>query len=205
MGVVHSKSRQQVWSGSTDRKPKSPIDIARGPEIDWSRVDNLFAAARSIVNPAFVYFIGEEDGPLKIGTATNPVKRLRSMQTGNPRRLKIENVILGDRQIESLLHDMWEDFAIRSPYSKGKQFDRPGTEWFKPEIRTAGLLEIADTAAEYQVDFITAQPQALTMDDMEVLVREAHGKHDFVAKGRDEVRLLATSTGYVSTGRRSRI
>lgn len=184
----------------------SPLDKARGFEIeDWERVAGLFSAARRIINPAFVYFIGEEDnGPLKIGTAKCPIARLRSMQTGNPRRLRIENVLVGDRHIEGLFHDMWEEFAIFAPHNKGKLDARPGTEWFRPEIREL-LMGIVDTAAEYQADYLNSETENLSIDTMESLVRESHGKHDFVGKGRDTVRLLANVSGYVSMGRTSRV
>ncbi len=184
----------------------SPLDKARGFEIeDWQRVAGLFTVARKIINPSFVYFVGEADnGPLKIGFAKCPVARLRSMQTGNPRRLRIENVLLGDRFIEGLFHDMWEDFAIFAPHNAKKHDARPGTEWFRPEIRDQ-LMEIVDTAAEYQADYVDSEPQNLTSEMLESLVREAHGKHGFVGKGKDTIRLLANTTGYTTRGRTSRV
>jgi len=38
---------------------------------------------------AFVYVIGSEDGPQKIGMSANPASRLRGLQTSSPHRLKL--------------------------------------------------------------------------------------------------------------------
>jgi len=184
----------------------SPLDKAKAYEIhNWQRVAPLFTAARTIANASFVYFIGEEDnGPLKIGTAKCPVARLRAMQTGNSRRLRIEHVLMGDRSIEKLLHELWEPFAILSESSKrrvaapgGKS---PGTEWFRPEIREH-LYPILDTAVEKQLAqfggdiYLTSLGQA---------IRDAHIEHDHVAQGRDHVWNLAPVAGY-SVARPSRL
>lgn len=69
------------------RRPQSPIDKAKGYEIIWPQVSQLFEAVRHFDNPSFVYLIGEADGPLKIGVSKDPIARLRGMQTGNPQRL----------------------------------------------------------------------------------------------------------------------
>lgn len=58
----------------------------------------------------FVYFAQEaDDGPVKIGTARNPVKRLAMLQTGNPRDLQLRVVVPGDSRVEQSLHwRFWE-------------------------------------------------------------------------------------------------
>jgi hypothetical protein len=82
----------------------SPLDKAAGHEVAWRRVSDVFDAARQIRNCKFVYFIGEDDdGPVKIGVAKDPISRLRAMQTGNPRRLRVEHVLVGDMDVEKLL------------------------------------------------------------------------------------------------------
>jgi hypothetical protein len=185
------------------RKVASPLDKAKGYEIVWAQVAPLFEAARGYGQMSYVYVIGEEDGPLKIGTAKDPIARLRGLQTGNPRRLRVEYVLVGDAHIEKLLHEMWESFAIFSSRHTGNSDAAPGTEWFKPEIREK-LLPIVKTAITAQIDRL-AQGGNITSAEMETIIREAHGAHDFVAHKRDEVVLLAQGAGYVIASRPSRI
>lgn len=179
------------------RKPVSPIDKAKGYEVVWQQVSALFDAARPIQAVSFVYFIGEEnDGPIKIGVAKDPISRLRAMQTGNPRRLRIEQVLIGHGTLEKLLHELWEPFAIKSARAQGKVGVAPGTEWFQPAVR-AELLPIIATAASTQADYLLQATGSIDPDDTEQIVRDAHVAHGFVAQGRDHVRLLARGAGYV--------
>lgn len=172
---------------------KSPLDKARGHEIDWPNVSPLFEAARSLENPSFVYFTGEADnGALKIGVAKDPVQRLRQMQTGNPRRLKVERVLLGNRDIEALFQQMWRHRAIRSPTATNPD-GGPGTEWFEPEIREE-LLPIVDTARDFQIDHVEEHGDETRV--LEWCVRQAHGAHDMVGSRPHEVRLLGAGAGY---------
>jgi hypothetical protein len=190
-------------------KYRSPIDKAKGYELIWSQVAPLFEATRQVVNASFVYVIGEaDDGPLKIGKATDPIIRLRSMQTGNPRRLRLEYVLVGDIALEKLLHDYWETFAILSARGeanrgKGNPNAHPGTEWFKPEARDTLLPIIAD-AANRQVELLSSGEQHIQIADLEQAVRDAHAESDFVPRIRDEVTLHGAVVGTV-TQRPSRI
>lgn len=69
----------------------------------------------------FVYFVQEVDGgPVKIGTATDPLKRCAMLQCGNPRQLVVRYVIPGDTAVEnSLHHRFWEHRTA------GEWFDIP--------------------------------------------------------------------------------
>lgn len=187
------------------RSTKSPLDKARASEIDWPKVAPLFDAARTVANPSFVYLIGEQDdGPVKIGVAKDPITRLRAMQTGNSRRLRLERVLVGDRNIEQLLHQIWRHLAIVSPTKAGKPDSVPGTEWFEAEIRVE-LFPVVDTLTAAQIDHIAdnivGDRKDLDIADFERIVREAHGAHDVVAHRPHEVRLLAAGGGYVSPRR----
>ncbi len=182
--------------------PSTPLDKAHGREVVWPQVSELFAAARTIVGK-FVYLIGEEDdGPVKIGLAADPIKRLRAMQTGNSRRLRVEYVLLGDMPTEKLLHEMWEPFAIDSARRRGPD-SPPGTEWFRAEIREQ-LFPIVATAATKQTELLLNTTGDLCLNTLEAIVRDAHDVHGFAPKQRHEVRLLGASAGYV-TPRPSRI
>lgn len=53
----------------------------------------------------FVYFIqAEHGGPVKIGWARDPAKRLRELQTGSPHRLVVRATIAGALADEAALH-----------------------------------------------------------------------------------------------------
>lgn len=66
----------------------------------------------------YVYLLGELNNAaeptewVKIGHATDPVRRIRSLQTGNPRPLQYEALILGDKRTERLLHKHFAGVAV---------------------------------------------------------------------------------------------
>lgn len=185
------------------RKSRTPLGKARAHEIAWQQVSPLLEAARHVAGCTFVYFIGEsDDGPVKIGFAKDPIARLRQMQTGNPRRLRIEYVLVGDMELEKVLQEMWEPFAIYARSLKKNPDANPGTEWFRGEIR-AQLFPVLHTAVEQQIALLQ-QGIDITPDDMERIARNAHGQHDVIAWRRDEIRLLGAGGGIV-TQRSSRI
>lgn len=194
---VRSGSGSRVAVGASGkRKVGSPIDKAKGYEIVWKQVSALFEAARPYGNATFVYLIGEvDDGPVKIGLSTDPIGRLRTMQTGNPRRLRVEYVLVGDMATEKLLHEFWEPFAIVSSGSEGKPNAAPGTEWFKHEARIDILPIIADAVGR-QIDYLREQTTEYFYRDLEQLVRDAHADSGIVFKVRQQERFLAQGAGY---------
>lgn len=197
MATHHARSGAKVPIGaSRKRQFASPLDKAKGYEVVWKQVSGLFEAARPYRDCSFVYFIGEEDGPIKIGVSKDPVGRLRNMQTGNPRRLRVEHVLLGDMALEKLLHEFWEPHAIVSSRNAGKPGAPPGTEWFESDAR-AELLPILDTAAAGQIACL-AEPDDVTTVEMERIARDAHYAHGFVPKGRDHVRMFGTTGTVIS-------
>lgn len=139
------------------RKHDSPLDKAKAYEVVWGQVAPIFEAARPYGNNSFVYLVGEPDGPVKIGISKDPIARLRTMQTGNPRRLRIEYVLIGDMPTEKLLHEFWEPHAISSLASRSLPGSAPGTEWFKADAR-AELLPIIETAVRYQLALLRRIP-----------------------------------------------
>lgn len=192
-----SRTRAGRPTPPANRPPESPIDRAKGHELNWQNVSPLFNAARSIENPEFVYAISEGDGgTLKIGRAKDPVKRLRTMQTGNSRRLRIEHVLLGDKCLERLLHEMWEPHAIRAADRQNKVVTGPGTEWFKAEIADE-LFSILSRAAAEQIDYLGEEPEPHFVG-LASVVFQAHVKYGAKFHERDEVRLLAAGPGYAT-------
>lgn len=154
----------------------SPLDKAKPDEVVWGQVNDLFNAARDVRlrgdKPLrFVYVMSEDDeGPVKIGVARNPIDRLRNMRTGNPRRLRLEYVLLGDETVESLLHELWEPFNLSG-------------EWFRGECRPA-LFPILHDAAAQQVVYLRSDPQPVRFDDLRALAFDAHGENPLI-RGRD--------------------
>jgi hypothetical protein len=198
MGVAQVRTKKRVSQGRQKRKPQSPIDRALGTELDWLRCSPIFTAAREHGFRSFVYIIGEaDDGPVKIGKAADPIDRLRTMQTGNSRRLRVEAVLLGDRLVERLLHEIWEPHAIRSVRKRGKVDAPPGTEWFEAAIRD-DLFRAIETAAADQITALDSSQGLESYEECASIVLAAHRKHhDLVVHHRDEVRLLAEGAGTV--------
>lgn len=183
---------------------RSPIDKAKAYEVVWPRVAPLFQAARLYLDASFVYVIGEPDeGPIKIGFSKDPIGRLRNMQTGNSRRLRMEYVLVGAMGTEKLLHHFWESHAILSASKKGTPGAAPGTEWFKPEARTQ-LLPIVERAVALQIEMLKRDEPQTSFSELEGAVREAHAESGFVAHMHEPTILLAQGPGYV-VSRRSRI
>jgi hypothetical protein len=82
---------------------------------------------------SYVYFVQVgDDGPIKIGTAMRPQKRLMGLQGANPKKLHLRAFIQGGRREERVLHDRFADGRIRG-------------EWFRAD--TPGLAEVIERAA----------------------------------------------------------
>lgn len=174
-------------SSGRNKKPshKSPIDIARPAEVEWEKVAPVFQLTQYANDLRFVYFIGEANGPVKIGVAKDPVKRVRELQTGNPRPLRVERVIVGHTDTERLLHKMWEPYSLVAVRNGGRIGTEPGSEWFEATIR-GELYPILDTAIQQQIEKVPER-----MGDGEIhsgylndLLWEAHIEHDFVIRDR---------------------
>jgi len=88
-----------------------------------------------------VYFIQQgEDGPIKIGTANDPKKRLTELQTGNPSRLYLLGTVRGSTEREHHLHKRMKEHQTRE-----------GGEWFDP---TGEVFTVIEEARENdEVDF----------------------------------------------------
>jgi len=80
-----------------------------------------------------VYFIQQgENGPIKIGTANDPKKRLKELQTGNPSRLYLLGMVRGSTEREHHLHKRLTEHQTRE---KG--------EWFDPTDEVFAVIEEA--------------------------------------------------------------
>lgn len=189
--MSEGKSIAKKFEKPAREDKRSPLDRASGFDVTWENVQPLFEAAKRLELPSFVYLIGEEGGgPVKIGVAKDPIKRLWGMRTGNPRHLLIEHVIVGDIRAEQLLHEMWEPLGIRSKKNRNRTDTRPGTEWFAPEIRKR-LFPVIAEIAEAQAYLLqeSKEPDELS------LIHEAHRLHGIEPHYREKVLTLAQN-GY---------
>lgn len=69
-----------------------------------------------------VYLLHEQDNFYKIGMSKCPETRIKSLQTGNHRQLKVVACCPGGKLFETRLHDMFEQRRI---------VDSPAKEWFR--------------------------------------------------------------------------
>ena len=80
-----------------------------------------------------VYFIEEEGtNRVKIGYSSDPGRRLRTMQTGNSRRLNLLFTIPGDAGVEKRFHDRYKHAQVRH-----------SSEWFYFDSQIKELFEAA--------------------------------------------------------------
>lgn len=76
----------------------------------------------------FVYFIGSEDGPIKIGRSVEPLKRMKVLQAGHPHELKLLGVIRGGADLEFQIHDLFKENRLEG-------------EWFKRDETLIGFMQ----------------------------------------------------------------
>lgn len=172
------RSRGKLARPTTRPPVSSPLDHARPFEVVWDDLSELCEAARCLAGRSFVYLVGEEDdGPLKIGFAKDPVQRLRNLQTANSRPLRIERLVLGDVGVERLLHDSWADYHL-SP--------RPEiiSEWHSADLREY-LHPVLATAAAEQVAYLRSRTSEVRMSQLARIVQLAHFAHGHTPADRD--------------------
>ena len=106
----------------------SAVPIRHGTTV------SVIARAKKDGGSGFVYFVqGRKGGPVKIGYAVDPQRRLGNMSTGSPVPLKLLAAIPGDRNLEADLHRF---FGV----------GRLHGEWFR--AKTFGLFNLIDAATE---------------------------------------------------------
>ena len=79
-------------------------------------------------DPTTVYFIQQGDGgPIKVGVACDPTRRLAELQTGCPDKLRLLATRPGGIQEEHRLHAQFAQSRIRG-------------EWFRPSVELIALI-----------------------------------------------------------------
>jgi hypothetical protein len=91
------------------------------PELglpDPTDADDRLAYWRThLAQPSFVYFVQQgENGPVKIGRAVDPERRVATLQTGNAIDLHLREVVPGDSTLESTMHQRFADARIRGEW-----------------------------------------------------------------------------------------
>jgi len=76
-------------------------------------------AAPQSTRLGFVYFIGGVDGPMKVGFSVDPDRRLRALQTANPKTLRVWGAIAGPPELESHIHE-----RLSATRTRGEWFER---------------------------------------------------------------------------------
>lgn len=87
------------------------------PATEVEPTERLAFWQQELVKPEFVYFVQlGDDGPIKIGRAGEPRKRLSALQVGNPTELVLRDVVPGDLVLEKALHQRFEPARIRGEW-----------------------------------------------------------------------------------------
>lgn len=63
-----------------------------------------------------IYFIRSYNEYVKIGTSIDPEDRKSSLQTANPKKLRIQAVLEGSYKTEKGLHDLFEKSRVRGEW-----------------------------------------------------------------------------------------
>ena len=83
-----------------------------------------------------VYFIqAANGGPIKIGKATNPISRMRELQTSFYEQFRIVGIIKLDYTIEADIHEEFSEFRLRG-------------EWFAPCQKLLSFIAVQCTTGE---------------------------------------------------------
>lgn len=82
-----------------------------------------------------VYFIQSSSGAIKIGVASNPVQRLRTLQTAHAEPLTLLCAVLGGAMCEERYHYQFRDHRLIG-------------EWFSPAPELLAEIERLTTCAE---------------------------------------------------------
>lgn len=123
---VHDLVTPEGWLKRPDLMPNTPYKIARwfqfgnGPVPPWSGSGMSPTAVRQMWEERIaaeveeadeqeacttdLYFIGAKEGPIKIGIAMNPAKRLKQLQTAYPHKLEILAILPGGARQECAYH-----------------------------------------------------------------------------------------------------
>lgn len=91
---------------------------------------------------SYIYVIGGDNPPYKVGISKNPHRRLKTLQTGHPDKLKIlslkETEPSKTKLLESVIHHNMKQYRLTG-------------EWFNLDLKTI-LLEVEYALIRYADD-----------------------------------------------------
>lgn len=106
-------------------------------------------------DPCFVYVVQEDgDEAIKVGTARDPLERLKTLQTGNRRELRLLYVLPGTHDTEAYFHRRLWLCRVRG-------------EWFEGEAVPPFLDYIADLARKMVDQYVPGSGEAPHVFDVE--------------------------------------
>jgi hypothetical protein len=95
----------------------------------------------------FVYFIADGDDAVKVGWSDQTFLRIKTLQTGNPRPLRLLMELPGDQAREMWFQGLFADRRISG-------------EWFAPSIPVSQAKRVADAAGPHLRALMLAGPDA---------------------------------------------
>jgi hypothetical protein len=115
--------------------PPAPLAPRPRPSAAKKLLNQVRAKAAGAPDSAgFVYFVRLGDGgPIKIGFAIDPPRRIRALQIANHRRLVLIGVMAANPRVERAIHQAFQTTGISG-------------EWFRPSQRL--LAFIAEAIAD---------------------------------------------------------
>ncbi len=173
----------------------------------------------------YVYFIREEGGAVKIGYTHELDKRLRALQTANPRLLAVLGIVAGERALEGKLHrrfiashirgewfDYSEDLAdfVRKetaryvPCLQKAESDRVPREWKTvkraTEITSLSRSELYKLMDARRLEYTKiGSTRRIPLDALERLVESQAESVRLNAAALDDVSSLPSATFYGPT------
>lgn len=100
-----------------------------------------------------IYFI-DGDGGIKIGFSIDPMGRMKSLQSGNPRELKMLGTMRGHQRTELALHDLFRTSRIR-----------PKHEWFNDAPAIRSFITRHCRPDKKRLKITLPQPQGVVAND----------------------------------------
>lgn len=121
-GVSKMIVKRAVWRGQIEtfrlgKEYRVPHDVAHSGHVAAALAKSASHAETLCFQS--VYFIGAEDGPVKIGRAFVPEQRLKEIQCGYPYPLKVLATIKGGRGLERAYHERFAAHRLN-----GEWFER---------------------------------------------------------------------------------
>lgn len=121
----------------------------------------------------YVYFMQSgKNGPIKIGKSNNPEKRMISVQTGNPYKLRLVAVIYCDDDAAA--------YRMESRFHRILKKHRMHGEWFYPNFSFKNIMKaklIAKDEKEMQLIKKGEKFVAINEDELDEAIAEEHYSH----------------------------